>query len=108
VLRARGARVDRVVAYRTVDAPADALAEFAAAARAGALDAVLVASPSAAGALVRALGGGPAALAGVRLVCIGPTTADACRALGAPVAAVALEPTDAALVEAVVQVVHSA
>jgi porphobilinogen synthase len=45
VLRARGARVDRVVAYRTVDAPADALAEFAAAARAGALDAVLVASP---------------------------------------------------------------
>ena len=29
-------------------------------------------------------------------------------ALGAPVAAVALEPTDAALVEAVVQVVHSA
>ena len=112
VLRARGARVDRVVAYRTVDAPPDALAEFAAAARAGALDAVLVASPSAAGALVRALagalGGGPAALAGVRLVCIGPTTADACRALGAPVAAVALEPTDAALVEAVVQVVHSA
>ena len=32
---------------------------------------------------------------------IGPTTADACRALALPVAAVAAEPTDAALVDAV-------
>ncbi len=105
VLRARGAAVDRVVAYRTVDAPPDALAAVADCAAAGSLDAVLVASPSAAGALVRACG---AATGRLRAVCIGPTTADACRALGVPVAAVAAQPTDAALVDALVQLVTSA
>jgi uroporphyrinogen-III synthase len=105
VLRARGATVDRVVAYRTVDAPPDALDAVAACAAAGTLDAAVVASPSAAGALVRACG--VDRVARLRAVCIGPTTADACRALGVPVAAVAGEPTDAALVAAVVQVVTS-
>jgi uroporphyrinogen-III synthase len=104
VLRARGATVDRVVAYRTVDAPPEALAAVAACAAAGTLDAVVVASPSAAGALARACGGDAARL---RAVCIGPTTADACRALGVPVAGVAAEPTDAALVAAVVHLVTS-
>ncbi len=105
VLRARGALVDRVVAYRTVDAPPDALAALATAAAAGALDAVLVASPSAAGALVRACADATPAL---RAVCIGPTTADACRALRVPVAAVAAEPTDAALVDALVRLLAAA
>lgn len=104
VLRARGAHVDRVVAYRTTEAPPDALATLADAARAGTLDAVLVASPSAAAALARACAGSGARL---RVVCIGPTTADACRTLALPVAAVAAEPTDAALVDAVVQLVAS-
>lgn len=102
VLRARGAYVDRVVAYQTAEAPPDALADFAAAADAGALDAVLVASPSAAAALARACGGAAGRL---RAVCIGPTTANACRALALPVAAVAAQPTDAALVDALVQAV---
>jgi len=104
VLRARGAHVDRVVAYRTTEAPTDALAALAAAADAGALDAVLVASPSAAVALARACAGATARL---RAVCIGPTTADACRALALPVAAIATEPTDAALIDALVQLVAS-
>jgi uroporphyrinogen-III synthase len=103
VLRARGARVHQVVAYRTADAPPEALAELARHAGAGTLHAVLVASPSAAGAVARACrAGGGDALARVAAVCIGPTTADACRALALPVAAVAAEPTDAALVAAVV------
>jgi uroporphyrinogen-III synthase len=105
VLRARGATVDRVVAYRTVDAPPDALAAVAACAVAGTLDAVLVASPSAAAALARACPAGAAAR--LLAVCIGPTTADACRALGVPVAALAARPTDAALVDALVEVVTS-
>jgi uroporphyrinogen-III synthase len=99
VLRARGARVDRVVAYQTADAPPEALAELAAHAAGGTLDAVVVASPSAAQAVARLVPGGSG---GLRAVCIGPTTADACRALALPVAAVAASPTDAALVAALV------
>jgi uroporphyrinogen-III synthase len=67
-------------------------------AAAGALDAVLVASPSAAAAVARACGG--AGVHRLRAVCIGPTTADACRSLAVPVAGVAASPTDAALVDA--------
>jgi uroporphyrinogen-III synthase len=93
-LRAAGAHVDRAVAYRTLPADLSALAGECAA---GAVDAVLLASPSAAESYARALAGRPARAA---LVCIGPTTADAVRALGLAVAAVAAEPTDEALVEA--------
>lgn len=100
LLTARGARVSRVIAYRTVDAPPDALAEFAAAMAAGALDLVLVASPSAAAALVRALVGAGVAPAACAAVCIGPTTAEACRSRGLRIAAVASEPTDDALIAA--------
>lgn len=100
LLTVRGARVERVIAYRTVDAPPDALAEFAAAVAAGALDLVLVASPSAAGALVRALADAALAPDACKVVCIGPTTADACRTRGLTVVAVASEPSDAALVRA--------
>lgn len=100
LLTARGARVDRVVAYRTVDAPPDALAEFAGRAAAGALDLVLVASPSAAGALVRAFAAAGLPADACAAVCIGPTTAEACRAGGLRVAAVAAAPTDEALAAA--------
>ena len=100
LLTARGARVDRVVAYRTVDAPPDVLAEFAAHAAAGALDLVLVASPSAAGALARARAADGLSPGACGALCIGPTTADACRGHGLRVDAVAPAPTDDALVRA--------
>lgn len=100
LLVARGARVDRVVAYRTVDAPPDALAEFAERAAAGALDLVIVASPSAAGALARALGAAGLTPDACAALCVGPTTAAACRDQGLRVAAVADEPTDDALARA--------
>lgn len=77
-LRALGAEVDEVVAYRTLERPPE---EVASAWRAAAADAVVVASPSAARALVGALGA-----AGLRrmepVVAIGSTTAIALTGLG--------------------------
>jgi len=77
-LRRFGASVDEVVAYCTVERPPD---EVASAWSAAAPDAVVVASPSAARALVRAVGA-----EGLRrlepVVAIGPTTAMALVALG--------------------------
>ena len=77
-VRGFGAAVDEVVAYRTVErSPAEIVSAWSAA---GA-DAVVVASPSAARALVRAVGAG-----GLRrlepVVAIGPTTAMALVGLG--------------------------
>jgi uroporphyrinogen-III synthase len=106
VLRARGATVDRVVAYRTLPASPEALAECAARARDGTLAAVLLASPSAAGAVARACGAALTAPTAPALVCIGPATADACRTLGLPVAAVAASPSDEALVYALLDVLR--
>jgi uroporphyrinogen-III synthase len=100
VLRARGATVERVVAYRTLPASPDALAVPAAHAAAGTLDAVLLASPSAAQAVARACGAALRAERAPRIVCIGPATAGACAALGLRVAAVAESPSDDALVRA--------
>jgi uroporphyrinogen-III synthase len=93
-MRARGALVESVVAYCTV-LDAHALGDLAQRAAAGTLDAVLLASPSAADALASALGriGAPVP----RLVCIGPATAARCRDLGFDVAAVASSPNDDAL-----------
>ncbi|MGZ8379744.1 MAG: uroporphyrinogen-III synthase, partial [Gemmatirosa sp.] len=102
VLRARGAIVERVVAYRTLSTPPDALAECAAAASAATLDAVLLASPSAAQAIARACGAALRAsdARAPLVVCIGPATARACEGLGLRVAAVAAQPSDDALVRA--------
>ncbi len=97
-LRARGARVTQVTAYRTVIAP-DALHDIAARAAAGAVDAILLSSPSGVEALADALRRLDAAPP--RLVAIGPATAGSCRDHGFTVAAVAAAPTDDALVAAV-------
>lgn len=77
-LRRFGATVDEVAAYRTVPRPPD---EIAAAWRAAAPDAVVVASPSAARALVAALGAQPLRRL-EPVVAIGSTTAMALVSLG--------------------------
>lgn len=82
-LRAEGADVDEVTAYRTV---AMSPAEVATAWRSAAPDAVVVASPSAARALVAGVGAED--LRGLQLVAaIGPTTVAALDDLGVPACA---------------------
>jgi hydroxymethylbilane synthase len=90
-LRARGATVDAVAAYRTVEvelAP-DELAELRGA------DAVVLASGSAARSLASRGGAGDALL-----VCIGPKTAEAVREVGLPVGLVAEEATAEGIIQA--------
>ncbi|MBE3599355.1 MAG: uroporphyrinogen-III synthase [Limnochordaceae bacterium] len=77
-LAAGGATVVRVEAYRTLDVPANA-ARAAALVRSGGVDVLVAASPSAVHAVTAHLNGPPPGR--VRVVAIGPTTADA--ALGA-------------------------
>jgi uroporphyrinogen-III synthase len=83
ILRARGAEVDEVIAYRTLEAPAPSRELLAQSMAGRAPDAVIFASPSA----VRGL----LTLAGAELhqrvlalpaICIGPTTATAAREAG--------------------------
>lgn len=94
-----GGFVNEVVAYRTVP-PATADPEVLAALHAGQVEAVALASPSAANHLV-ALLGGVEPLRQSKLVCIGPTTAREVRALGLEPAAIAPTPTMAGLVQAI-------
>jgi hydroxymethylbilane synthase len=98
-LRARGARVRSLVAYRTVSGPG--VAELGARAQSGQLDAVVFASPSsirfAATALANARMLAPRFPA---IVCIGPTTAQAARALGFDPDAVAMSQSTGGIVEA--------
>jgi uroporphyrinogen-III synthase len=100
-LRSAGALVDRVIAYRTLPAPQSDIAELLAA---GALDALLFASGSAVEAFARQAGSeGLERARRLLIVCIGPVTAEACRASGLAPAAVAAESTEAALVEALIE-----
>ena len=129
-LEARGAFVQAVTAYRTVDYPADpgrSLAACQPAAEPGApgqrdngaavltpdqakaeigagrLDAVVAASPSAA----RRIHGDLAPLGACRFVAIGRSTAAEAESLGLTVAATAEEPTASGLVAAVVRALAS-
>jgi uroporphyrinogen III methyltransferase/synthase len=90
-LRRRGAVVDTVVAYRTVDVTctAEQLAEL----RSG--DAVVLASGSAARSLARQGGAGQALV-----LCIGPGTAEAARTAGLEVGLVAREATSEGIIHA--------
>jgi uroporphyrinogen-III synthase len=101
-LRARGARVDDVAAYRTVPRrrPAPELAEQL---RDGRIAAVTLASPSAARGLVESCGPAPATYAHTALASIGPTTTRAIEALGLSVAAEADRPGVEGLVEALIE-----
>lgn len=98
VLGERGALVDEAVAYRTIPRtePAPEVAEQL---KSGQIDAVLLASPSAARGLVAACG--RTFHARTRVVAIGPTTAAAAAELGLTVSAVAREPTDDGLIDAI-------
>ena len=103
-LRTRGWAVDDVVAYRTVPAgpaPDDVVAAW----RDGSIAAALLTSPSTVRALAARLGPPPG---GTLLACIGPTTADATRDAGLPVAVVAPERTMTALVGALADAVAAA
>lgn len=101
-LAARGARIERVEAYRTLPAALDAAACHAALA-AREVDAVTFASPSAVEGLAQALGGPAmtALAAAAALIAIGPTTSQALVARGLPVAAEATPSTLGGLVAAV-------
>ncbi|WP_419921481.1 uroporphyrinogen-III synthase [Candidatus Poriferisodalis sp.] len=99
-LRARGWEVAAVTAYRTVTPTlSDHLAADIAAA-----DAVVFASPSAVQGHLAQTGG---LLANAKVVCIGRTTAAACSSAGLEVAAVAPQPSDAGLVDAVAQALNA-
>ena len=99
---ALGARVTRVEAYRTVVTPPPA-GQVRADLAAG-VDAVTFASPAAVEAVDRALGGEMArTLAGVAVVCIGPTTGAALARRGVAGVQMAATPTLAGIVDALVE-----
>ncbi|MGZ6270258.1 MAG: uroporphyrinogen-III synthase [Candidatus Limnocylindrales bacterium] len=110
-LRAAGASVEEVVAYRTVEGPAASLEPLRAAFARPDLAAIVVASGSAIRGLLgllRKLDSDEASrdrLAGLAIVSIGPATSAAIRDLGLAVAAEAAATSPAALAEAVVSVV---
>ncbi len=98
-LRAAGATVDRVTAYCTVAGPGTAA--LATALRTGEVDAIVLASGSAARQLQLLL----APLQQLpALICIGPSTAAVCAELALPVAAIAERPNDDALLAALERV----
>lgn len=99
-LRDAGANVDVVTVYRTSVGVAASPAEVEQL-RAGEIDVVALASPSAFAGLVSLLGDDVSPLRRVRLVCIGPTTASAVREAGFEPAAVAAPHTVEGLVDAI-------
>ena len=97
-LRARGAHVDVVIAYRALIPESTDPETLRRLLRDGCLDLITLASPSAAEALLELAG---AAVLSVPAAVIGPVTEDAARALGFEIAAVATPHTSAGLVAAV-------
>ncbi len=97
-LKARGIAVEEIATYRTIPRvePAPAAATALAA---GAIDAVLVASPSAVQGLANTCGRD---LGRASLISIGSTTTRAARAAGLPVAAEAAHPSARGLVAALI------
>jgi len=97
-LHARGVTVDEVIVYRTVPRtePAPEIAEQL---RDGRIDAILLASPSAARGLANACG--TAFHERTRVVAIGPTTAAAAREIGLTVDALAKDPSADGLIAAI-------
>lgn len=103
-LRAAGAQVDVVAAYRTLppEPPADVLRRL----EAGEIDIITLASSSTARNLLALVKGRTTVLNRSLIACIGPVTADTAREIGLRVDVVADEYTIPGLVDALVQVVE--
>jgi uroporphyrinogen-III synthase len=99
-LRARGAEVDDVIAYRTSEAPESSRAPLRRAVSEGQLAAVALTSGSTVRGLV-ALGRAESLdVLSIPSVCIGPETADAARAAGFQILAISPTPDSVALAAA--------
>jgi hydroxymethylbilane synthase len=99
-LRARGAEVDDIVAYRTREAPETSRVLLRRALMAGPVDAVVFTSGSTVRGLVKLAAEESIDVLSTPSVCIGPETADAARAAGFRVLAISPEPDSAALAAA--------
>ena len=102
-LRARGAEVDDVIAYRTHQAPRASRALVRQALAASPIDAVVFTSGSTVRGLVELTLDETINVLSIPAVCIGPETAHAARAAGFRVLAVSPEPSSAALATATAQ-----
>lgn len=100
-LAAAGAEVTAPVAYRTLPAPPEALRPLGDLLEKGEVDAVVFASPSAVRAVAAALGDRASLLSRTAVAVIGPTTAEAARLQGWPVAVRPSYPDTGALAEAI-------
>ncbi|MEW5990627.1 MAG: hydroxymethylbilane synthase [Chloroflexota bacterium] len=101
-LEARGARVDAVVAYLTIEGPEGSREAFRAVFAAGGPAAIVFASPSAVRGLTRLLGRAHPAVARRTIACcIGESTAEAARSAGFELVLVAPAPEPAALADLV-------
>ena len=96
-LRARGAEVDDVVAYRTREAPVSSRPLLRRALANGPIAAVVFTSGSTVRGLVALATAESLDVASIPSVCIGPETATDARRAGFPVLAVSVTPADAAL-----------
>ena len=99
LLRQQGARVDEVVAYRTVEGPEESREPLRRLLAEG-IDAVVFTSGSTVHGFGRLVDDPVAALAGVAIVCIGPVTARALREMGLVPDVVAEEHTTDGLITA--------
>ncbi|MDB4991267.1 MAG: Uroporphyrinogen-III methyltransferase [Myxococcaceae bacterium] len=103
LLRAKGAVVDVIPAYRTLPASDERFADIRARLEAGSIDIVAFTSSSTVQRLVEGLGAGASALLRRTVVAaIGPVTADTAARLGLPAAVVAREYTAPGLIAALV------
>ncbi|NTV64271.1 MAG: hypothetical protein HGA65_12135 [Oscillochloris sp.] len=101
-LRAAGAEVDRVVAYRTVTSPDNGV-DMAGMLAAGRIDAITFTSGSTARAFVEKVGSDAVDLMQKTVIaCIGPATAIVCREIGLVPQVVAEAFTEEGLVEALI------
>lgn len=100
-LAAAGAEVVAPVAYRTLPADPELLRPLGDLAERGEVDAIVFASPSAVRAVATALGDRARLLARATIAVIGPTTAEAARQQGWPVAVRPSYPDTGALAEAI-------